>query len=147
MAIQDYNMSYPVIAGSCNDFATGPTVSNFFKEINVLRCPSDTGTNTASVVFNRNTRRSSYAYAVANNSGAGITGVGGRKASSFRSPTQKAVVYEPTLDPSCGRSWHTTYAGSGVVGFMDTHAQLSSTNYSGSTLTADEVPSQTRMYY
>ena len=150
MAIQERKMVYPNTSGNDNAFAQDSSVSNYFKEVYLLRCPSDNGVSGATRCFDANARLASYSYAKSASSDAaavGITPVGGQKLTTFRSPSQKAVIFEPTLNLSYSCSWHTTTAGSGMVGYLDSHALLATTNYNGTILAADAVPPEGRQYY
>ena len=149
IAVQDLRMVYPSPAGNDNAFAQDATLKLFFKDINLLKCPSDSGAPSypgGSPCFNAGLSLASYCYAKSDISGVGVAGLGGKRASAFRSPSQKALLVEPTLDPANGCSWHSKVSGSGMVGFLDSHALLAPTNCSPALGTTD-MPPRDRLYY
>jgi len=146
MVITDLQMVYPVTSGTYNEFAQTSPMNTIIKDPTLLKCPSDSGIPGNSPCFNSNPLRASYYYARTDASGAGVGGVGGHRASAFLSPTQKALLFEPTLDPANGRSWHVKTLVSGVVGYLDTHAEFAPTNCPN-VLQTGAMPPKDRQYY
>ncbi|MCX6997571.1 MAG: type II secretion system protein [Kiritimatiellaeota bacterium] len=152
LAVQDLRLVYPDTSGNDNAFAQDNSLTNYFKDVTLLRCPSDSGAAAypggAQSCYSANAGLASYCYAKSDVAAAGVAGMGGRKLTIFRSPSQKAVIFEPTLSSANSRNWHTTTTTprSGVVGYMDTHALLAPTNYSAA-LSPTVVPDQDRLYY
>lgn len=110
----------------------------YLKEGEVFECPSDRGSDGPTVgnyVNCYNQYGSSYAYATADASLAGISRANGLRVTStnFDYSARKALVFEPPLfmdsPPISTRDqWHSSIRGS-VIGFLDGHADLVLTNY------------------
>jgi prepilin-type N-terminal cleavage/methylation domain-containing protein len=152
MAATDNRMTMPQPHAS--DFTKVTyVVTNYIKEVEVLECPSDRGTDdwpgSSSLAFGF--YGSSYMYPVINLANAGISQVGGIKITDNRMAfsSKKAILFEPTL-PASGASvtskdqWHSPRRGS-VIGFLDGHSDLVITSYN-SEATTDALKSD-RAYH
>jgi len=122
--------------------------TNSTKDTKILECPSDKGisswpTAASSECFidNKTDPTASYIYAYQTRAQSGIFGVGPTtganvkyaRLTSVPSPSQKAIIFEPTLDtansPSTAKNrWHYSKGCHGTVGFVDGHSTLLLTN-------------------
>ncbi len=117
------------------------------KDYKFMECPSDKGISgwPPSPVagkpecFSENKTNSlaSYMYAYQTRDQSGIFGVGPNqkyvRLTSVPSPSQKALIFEPTLDTANPISkpqnrWHYSKWNHGTIGFVDGHASLIQTN-------------------
>jgi prepilin-type N-terminal cleavage/methylation domain-containing protein len=102
----------------------------------VYECPSDRGASASAVTaFNScfQVLKSSYCYAIATASGAGVGDAAGKKVSSFDFSSKKVLVFEPPLFSDADitkpeHQWHSSQRAS-TLGFLDGHSELVFTNY------------------
>jgi prepilin-type N-terminal cleavage/methylation domain-containing protein len=129
--------------------------TNNCREIKILECPSDKGVSSfpssSSGCFNETDKldpRSSYMYAHQTRNQSGIFGLGnGQKyprLTQVPSASQKAMIFEPTLDSSNPKTtaknrWHYDNWNHGTIGFTDGHSTLITTNFT--------TPNENNAYY
>ena len=120
--------------------------TNNTKDTKFLECPSDKGvsswpaSSSSCFVDSKATPpdpQASYMYAFQTRDSAGIFGVGPNqkypRLTQVNSSSQKALVFEPTLDRSNPYTtpknrWHYSKYWHGTIGFVDGHASLIQTN-------------------
>lgn len=156
MSATDNRMRLPSPTSTMGSDANGtggirPALTNYINDAAVYECLSDRGSTWSLIPGAPNNcyseKGSSYAYPIGLTVSArpGITNVAGVRMTDFDSPARKAVLFEPPLgvDPAAISSkdqWHANKPAS-VIGFVDGHADLILTNYSGSSTASD------RLYY
>ena len=131
MVAQDNDRRFPIApsSGSAIDLMLVPGMTNQLTDRKVMQCLSDrgavwpvsTGTRTC---YNNNTNSASYAYVCLNVGGSiGLTNIVGQNISQISSPSRKAVIVEPCLNPANTTPWHRRI-GFGAVGYVDGHAEM-----------------------
>ena len=142
MATMDNNRMFPDGNGSgCNwnHFFKIPGFASNSLEQKILECPSDRGVSSWPVgggaelyqfsSANPPDPQASYVYAMADNANAGVQSINLQRMTQVTSPSQKVVVYEPTLSKdnpisAAQNRWHYSLSNHGTVGFVDGHSTL-----------------------